>query len=124
MRSAVHERMKTFIDKVEQASCWPDITFERILLIFELFGWGIDGCAFIKWEVVNFRDLVGINASCTSKICYFDNHAFADENIFWFKIAMHDSVDVHDHEGLDYLFENSENLVDHEFFLLIFEVFE
>lgn len=124
MCSVVHERMKTFIDEVKQASSWPDITFEGILLIFELFRRGIDGCSFIEWEVVNFWNLITIDTAGTSKISYFYNHAFADENVFWLKITVHDSIDVHDHKCLDNLFENTQDLVDCEFFLFIFEVFE
>ena len=95
------------MNKVQKASCWPNVTLEWISFIFQLLRWSIDGCAFVQREIVHLGYLSRNNTPCATKISNFDDHAFSDQNIFGLKVTMEDSLDIHDDESLHNLFKDS-----------------
>ena len=107
MSSGVHEGMDSLMNKVEKASSWPNITFERIFFIFQLLRGGIDWCPFVQGEIVHFRYLCGDNTSGATKVSHFDDHAFSDQDIFRLEVTMEDTLDVHDDESFNDLFKDS-----------------
>ena len=98
--------MNAFINKIQEATCRPDITFEGVLLVLELLWWGIDGRTFVERKIIDFSNLGSANTSGATEISNLDDHSFPNEYIFRFKVTMEDSFCTHHDEGLHDLFEN------------------
>ena len=112
MSSLVHEGMITEIYEKQQAPCRPNITFIRIFLIPKLLRRGINGCPLIQRMILNLRYFSFIHTLRTPEIRYLDDHPFANEYIFWLKIAVEDSLDIHHYKCLHDLPEKPDDFRD------------
>lgn len=116
--------MDAEVDEIEETACGPYIAFEGILLILELFWRCVDGGALIKGKVVDPADLCLVDAASASEVCHLDDHAFSDEDVLRFKVAMEDALHVHHDEGLHDLLEDAQYFLRSELLILLLEVVE
>ena len=98
--------MDAFINKIQEATCRPNITFEGVFLVLQLLWWGIDGCALVERKIIDFGNLSRANTSGATEVSNLDDHSFPNEYVFRFEITMEDPFGTHHDEGLDDLFEN------------------
>jgi len=118
----IDERMLSKVDKIQQNTTWPHVAFWWVLFVHKLLRRGVNRRPFVKWKVTHFGDVVSADTPGASKVCYFDDKTFRNENVLRFQVSMENSFDVHWNKSLYDLFEDFEYFSYCEGFVLLFVV--